>query len=120
MDVTVYTELLEGLNIRMHFVVSKNIISSFISFVTGLSHFFSGLVHLSSSFFSRIIFLEISLVCHAHLRNFPSFASQPKLHNTWYKLVNEIKNPQFLASPHFGQVSDAVATSVFLSVFLYG
>jgi len=84
---TVYTELLEGLNIGIHFAISKKIISSFITFATRLSHSFSGLVHLSSSFFSLIIFIEISLFCHAHLLNFPNFASQSKLHNTLYKLI---------------------------------
>jgi hypothetical protein len=122
MDVTVYTELFEGLNIRIHFAIPKKIISSFITFATRLSHFFSGLVHLSSSFFSHIIFLEISLVCHAHFLNFPNFASQSKLHNTSYKPVNQTKIPHsavaFLASSHFGQVSNIIAPSVCLSVCL--
>jgi hypothetical protein len=124
MKVTVHTELLEGLNIRVHFAISKKIISSSISFATRLSHFFSGLVHLSFSFFSRIIFLEVSLVCHAHLRNLPSFASQSALHNVSYKLVNQTKIPQsvvaFLASSRFGQASNVIAPSVCLSVCLYG
>ena len=122
MDVTVDTELLEGLTLRTHFAISKKVIYLSINFTIRLSHFFSGLVHLSSSFFSRIIFLEISLPCHAHWRNFPSSASQSKLHNASYKLVNQTKIPQsaveFLASSHFGQVSNVIAPSVCLSACL--
>jgi hypothetical protein len=94
MEVTFYTEILAGLNVRIHFAISKNIISSFITFETlFFSHFFSGLIHISSSFFSRFIFLEISLGCHAHFCSFPNSASQCMLHNTSYKLINPSKIP---------------------------
>ena len=120
MEVAVDTELLEGLTIRIHFAISKTVIPSSISFAIRLSHFFSGLVRLSSSFSSRIIFLEISLLCPAHLRNIPRLASQSKLHNASYKPVNQTKIPQsavaFLAGSHFGQVSKVIAPSVCLSV----